>query len=80
MKVKVDFWRLLHLAILVVLTYVFGLYLAQQWDLSSLSAYGMSCFAVCQCSNVLCQLLAPAPIQHVASLSETRAAKHQKKK
>jgi len=60
MKVTIDFWRTAHLATLIVLTYAGGRYLigsAQWWQVSSqFSAYAISCFVVCQISNILLKL------------------------
>jgi hypothetical protein len=83
MKVNLDFWHLLHLVVLVLLTYGFGLYLAQEWDMSRLSAYGVSCFGVCQCSNVLLKLFAAAPTgvqQQPAAIAEKSVPKQKKKR
>jgi hypothetical protein len=58
MKVTVDFWRLVHLATLLLLSYAGGRFLISQWEMSSaLSAYAISCFVICQISNILLKIL-----------------------
>jgi hypothetical protein len=56
MKVTVDPWRLAHLILLMATTWLGGLYLIEEWELSRLSAYGVSCFGACQLSNVILRL------------------------
>lgn len=68
MKVKVDAWRILHLFVLVGLTYALGRNLVKAWDMSNLSAYGLSCFATCQASNVLLKLLGKSSLSSSPSL------------
>ena len=53
MRVTVDYKRILHLIVLILLTYIFGQILVQRYDWAPLSAYGLTCSLVCQISNVI---------------------------
>jgi hypothetical protein len=56
MKVTIDIQRVSHLAILLIASYAGGQFLAEQLDFSKLSAYGMSCYVVCQLGNIVLKL------------------------
>jgi hypothetical protein len=53
MKVTIDFKRVLHLVILIVLTLTFGRLLTENYEWKPLAAYGLVCSLVCQLSNVI---------------------------
>lgn len=53
MKVTIDFKRILHLLLLIVLTLTFGGLLIQRYDWKPLSAYGLACSVVCQINNII---------------------------
>lgn len=57
MKVTIDFWRVLHLILLVATTWLTGRFFVDQFEMSNLTAYGLGCFIVCQISNVLLKVL-----------------------
>lgn len=84
MKVTLDFPRILHLLILVVLTYAGAIYLKDQWELSGLAAFGLSCFTVCQISNVFLKLASSPEVEKTSpetlkrSNSGTRRKKNRK--
>ena len=80
MKVTVDTPRLIHLAVLVVLTYAGAMYLIDQWELSGLTAFGISCFAVCQVSNVFMKLHSPPPAREILDPNQKVSSKTKKKR
>ena len=57
MKVTIDFWRVLHLNLLVATTWLTGRFFVDRFEMSNLTAYGLGCFIVCQISNVLMKVL-----------------------
>jgi len=53
MRVTIDLKRVLHLALLIVLTLTFGRLLTENYEWKPLSAYGLVCSIVCQLSNIM---------------------------
>ena len=72
MKVTVDFKRILHLILLVVLTVTFGNLLMQlmEWDWKV--SYGLSCTVICQLNNIVMKLQEVSNAVDVASIEESR--------
>lgn len=58
MIVTVDTPRVLHLFLLLGVTYLGGRILIDRFDWSGLSAFGLSCTVACQLSNAIMQLYA----------------------
>ena len=58
MKITFDVRRVMHLNLLVAATFLTGRYcFIERFGMSNLSAYALSCFLVCQISNVLMRFL-----------------------
>ena len=91
MKVTIDFWRVFHLGVLLVGTCGGAQLLEQQLELSTMAAYGLACFCVCQFSNVVIKVceqrkdtaavIAAAPIaKNKSGPVEGRKRNHKKKR
>lgn len=79
-RVILDWTRVGHLCLLVLLTLLIGRLLSDRFGFGKLTAYGLSCSFVCQISNAIMKIYADEELNEddqgnkLASKSERRKA------